>query len=118
MFNPIHQHLLLRGYTKNPITDPEMGKDMLRAMVKSVGMVPVTEPQCVYVDVPGNKGLTGSINLATSHIAFHVWDETGLLMVDVYSCCRFGTRGPISTLAAYMGPLEYLSVEVLDRMSL
>lgn len=117
MFNPIHQHLLLRGYTKHPITDPEMGKDMLRAMVKSVGMVAVTEPQCVYVDVPGNKGLTGSINLATSHIAFHVWDETGLLMADVYSCCLFNTNNPIDVIEKYMGYLMDLEIKVLDRMS-
>lgn len=95
-----------------------MGKDMLLDMVKSVGMVAVTEPQCVYVDVPGNKGLTGSINLATSHIAFHVWDETGLIMADVYSCCEFEIYDPLAVIESYMGKLKDVRIKTLDRMSI
>ena len=91
MFKPIHQHLLIKAYSNTPITDPAVCKQMLLGLVNLIEMKAVTEPQAVYIHEKGNEGLTCTINLATSHIAAHVWDKTGLLMMDVYSCTRFDT---------------------------
>lgn len=88
-FVPLHQHLLIKATVNRPITKASEGKKLLTDLVELVGMVPVTKPQAVYIKEPGNLGLTGSINLATSHIAFHVWDETNMLMLDLYSCKSF-----------------------------
>ena len=45
-------------------------------------------PITAYVNVPGNKGLTGLVVIETSHIALHCWDEEtpGLVQLDVYTC--------------------------------
>jgi hypothetical protein len=41
-----------------------------------------------YVDKEGNKGLTAIVMIETSHIAFHIWDESdpSLLQFDLYTC--------------------------------
>jgi S-adenosylmethionine/arginine decarboxylase-like enzyme len=114
-FNPIHQHLLVKMYVTTPITTPSEGKSMLLDIVERIGMVPVTPPQSVYVDFPGNEGLTGSINLATSHIAYHCWDEQRMLMLDVYSCRNFETEDVLDVVADYFGELYDVHYVTLDR---
>lgn len=113
-FNAVHKHLLIRAIVKVPMVSEEEGKQFLLDVVKAIGMKPVTKPQCVYVEDWGNEGLTGSINLATSHIAFHIWDETGLLMMDVYSCKDF-TEEPIVELLLHTMGLRKINTRMLDR---
>jgi S-adenosylmethionine/arginine decarboxylase-like enzyme len=45
-------------------------------------------PFASYVNVEGNRGLTGIVMIETSHIAFHIWDEVrpGLIQFDLYTC--------------------------------
>lgn len=116
-FIPIHKHLLLAGIVKFPITEVSDGKQMLVDLVKLVGMTPVTEPQAVYVSELGNEGLTGSINLATSHIAFHIWDKTGLLMLDLYSCKDFNEELIKIHLHNLMS-FTKVNIEIIDRNDL
>ena len=117
-FNPIHQHLLIKAIITEPPTDPDVGKRMLIELVKLVDMVHVTTPSAVYVTTLGNEGLTGSINLATSHIAFHIWDTTGLLMLDVYSCTVFDEQLVFKYLDGFFGGLLRLDWLVIDREAL
>lgn len=114
MFTPIHNHMLITGLIKTPITLVEDGKKFLVDLVNLIGMVPVTDPQAVYVDELGNEGLTGSINLATSHIAFHIWDKTGLLMMDVYSCKSFDSEKIIDFIENLL-TLDTYSYKIIDR---
>ncbi len=107
-FTPVHQHLLIKAFSNKPITDEQEVKEFLLDLVKEIGMVPATEPQAKYVTEPGNEGLTFSINVCTSHITGHCWDETGLLMMDVYSCTCFDT---IDTLRFID---DYWHLETLD----
>lgn len=114
-FTPIHKHLILSLEVRNEIEDTEAGRQFLLDVVNAVGMVPVTFPQCVFVTTPGNKGLTGSINLATSHVAFHHWTETGLLMFDLYSCCEFDKHVVLEVIDNYFNISETYSSIVLSR---
>lgn len=115
MFKPIHKHLLIKAYINNPVTSATQGKKLLADLVKLIGMTPVTKPQAVYVAEEGNKGFTGSINLATSHIAFHIWDETGLLMLDVYSCKDFEPVVVLDFLDHKLGFTNPPRIMVIDR---
>lgn len=117
-FVPIHQHLLIKATVTTTPTDPVEGKKLLTDLVKLIDMVPVTDPSAAYVSAAGNEGLTGSINLATSHIAFHVWDTTGLLMLDVYSCTEFDLGKVFKYLETFFGGLKDLQYVVIDRETL
>ena len=122
MFTPIHQHLMLKASIKFPISDPELAKQLLYKLVLEIGMAPVTPPQSVYVHDAGNEGLTGSINLATSHIAYHIWEEPqgefgdlGLIMADVYSCKAFDPKLVVDFFNNYFGSLSNIELLQVDR---
>ena len=88
MFVPNHLHLLVKGYVENPPKTAELLNVWLGELVSKVDMKVVAGPTSVYVDEPGNEGVTGTITLATSHAAIHVWDaeEPAMFQFDIYSC--------------------------------
>ena len=91
MFNPNHVHLIVRGFVNKPPRAEETLNVWLRELVDKVGMVVVAGPTSVYVNEPGNEGVTGTITLATSHASIHVWDNStpSLVQFDIYSCKEY-----------------------------
>ena len=85
-----HKHLLVNAKVKNPINTEEEGINFLRNLVEKIDMKIIKGPFASYVDKEGNKGLTAIVMIETSHIAFHIWDETdpGLIQFDLYTCGR------------------------------
>lgn len=112
-FQPIHKHCMFKLISKKPIESEEVAKQFLLELVDKIQMVPATVPQAKYVTDFGNEGITASINVCTSHIALHCWDETGLLMLDVYSCCYFETNIVIDVTNKYWD-LDKEMIRVLD----
>jgi len=74
------------------------------------------EPQAVYVEVMGNKGMTSCVLIETSHIAWHVWDEQtpGLLQFDLYTCGDLIAEQVLEIVKEFFGLTKY-SVKVFDR---
>ena len=83
-----HKHLLVNAKVKNPMQSENEAIDFLTNLVNSIDMKIIKGPFASYVDKEGNKGLTAIVMIETSHIAFHIWDETdpGLLQFDLYTC--------------------------------
>lgn len=100
MFIPNHIHVLIKGYVKNPPRKEEDLNDWFRRLVERVRMVVVAGPTSVYVDEPGNEGLTGTVTLATSHASIHIWDnvQPALFQFDLYSCSEFTPQEVIDHL--------------------
>jgi S-adenosylmethionine/arginine decarboxylase-like enzyme len=86
-----HQHLLIRAFVNNPPTDEAVLNQWMTELVSDIGMKVVVPAKSKYVDAVGNEGLTGSINIETSHIAIHIWSkqEPARSEMDVYSCSCF-----------------------------
>ena len=91
MFVPNHLHLLVKGYIKSPPQTEKVLNIWFTQLVNNVGMKVVAGPTSVYVNEPGNEGITGTVTLATSHASIHVWDnETpAMFQFDLYSCSDF-----------------------------
>ena len=87
----VHKHLIIRAETNKTPRDPSWAHSWLRGLVDKIGMKICQGPITAYVDVVGNKGLTGVVIIETSHIAMHCWDEgnPGLMQLDVYTCGPF-----------------------------
>ena len=87
----VHKHLIIRAEVNNPPKNPSWCHQWMRELVEKIGMKICQGPIVSYVDVPGNRGLTGVVIIETSHIAMHVWDEPnpGLIQLDVYTCGPF-----------------------------
>jgi S-adenosylmethionine/arginine decarboxylase-like enzyme len=81
----------VKGYITNPPKSEETLNVWFRQLVNKVGMVVVAGPTSVYVNEPGNEGITGTVTLATSHASIHVWDalELPMFQFDLYSCSDF-----------------------------
>ena len=91
MFKPNHLHILVKGYMSSPPRKEILLNEFFKSLVKNVGMKVVAGPTSVYVDEPGNEGLTGTVTLATSHASIHIWDKEkpAMFQFDLYSCSEF-----------------------------
>jgi S-adenosylmethionine/arginine decarboxylase-like enzyme len=84
-------------------------------LVADIKMKMVIPARASYVEAPGNRGLTGSVNIETSHAALHCWDESSpaFIQLDVYSCSCFDVQTVLSKLDEYtLTKYEYI---VIDR---
>ncbi|MEQ9460827.1 MAG: S-adenosylmethionine decarboxylase [Phycisphaeraceae bacterium] len=89
-----HKHLIIRADTLRTPNSVEQTIEWFNELVEKIGMKLVdlpNNPNCFYMDTPGNRGLTCVGIIETSHIALHCWDEgePGMLQLDVYSCKDF-----------------------------
>jgi S-adenosylmethionine/arginine decarboxylase-like enzyme len=111
MFTPNHLHLLVKGHIKNPPKSKEILNQWFKELVNKVRMVVVAGPTSVYVDEPGNEGITGTVTLATSHAAIHVWDkqEPSMFQFDIYSCSCF----EVSEVIEHLNEFELIDCEWL-----
>lgn len=108
MFNPNHLHLIVRGYVMNPPRTEDVLNNWLTTLVHKVGMQVVAGPTSVYVNEPGNEGITGTITLATSHAAIHVWDaqSPSLVQFDIYSCKEYSIEAVLDHFNEF-GAISY-----------
>jgi S-adenosylmethionine/arginine decarboxylase-like enzyme len=104
-----HKHLLVNAKVANPMNTEEHGIDFLKFLVDQINMKIIKGPFASYVDVPGNRGLTAIVMIETSHIAFHIWDETdpGLIQFDLYTCGSLDLDKVISTFKQYFTVVEF-----------
>jgi len=116
MFIPNHLHLLVKGYMKTPPKTEKILNIFFTQLVNTVGMKVVAGPTSVYVNEPGNEGITGTVTLATSHGSIHVWDNTNpaMFQFDLYSCCEFSPKVVLEELDSWFG-LQSATYQFIDR---
>jgi S-adenosylmethionine/arginine decarboxylase-like enzyme len=109
-----HKHLIVRATVNNPPYVQGLVRWFPR-LIKDLGMKLLSGPHVDYVNMPGNRGVTGVCIIETSHLAMHVWDEQNpaLLQLDVYTC---GALDPNIVLEALedFSP-ESIEFKYLDR---
>lgn len=110
-----HQHLLLRAFVEKPPVEEDILNQWMTELVADIGMKVVVPAKSKYVDMVGNEGLTGSINIETSHMAIHIWSaqNPARIEMDVYSCACFDEATILKKLNEF-GLVKYHSMMV-DR---
>ncbi len=118
MFVPNHLHLLVKGYINNPPQSETVLNQWFKELVNKVGMVVVAGPTSVYVDEPGNEGITGTVTLATSHASIHVWDaiHPSMFQFDLYSCSDFTPEQVLNHINEHFD-LQSATWQFIDRNS-
>ncbi len=116
MFKPNHLHILVKGYMVSAPKKEAALNEFFKSLVKKVGMKVVAGPTSVYVDEPGNEGLTGTVTLATSHASIHIWDRDrpAMFQFDLYSCSCFTADEVLEELDTWF-KLESANWIMLDR---
>ena len=86
-------HLIVDGYGGDSglLEDPDIIFRFLDEYPDAIGMTKITVPQ-VYTyegQRPEDKGLSGFVLIAESHISVHTFPDRSYLNVDVFSCKDF-----------------------------
>lgn len=112
----LHNHILLNGYVTKPPTSEEETIAWMKQLVSDIDMKIIQGPYASYVTKEGNRGLTATVMIETSHIALHVWDEEqpGLIQFDLYTCSTLPAPTVIDSINKYMG-LEKYWYMVMER---
>jgi hypothetical protein len=105
----LHNHILLNGYVNNPPQSEEQTIEWMRQLVLDIDMKILQGPFSSYVSKEGNRGLTATVMIETSHVALHVWDEEqpALLQFDLYTCSTLPVKTVIKSLDDFMGLKKY-----------
>jgi S-adenosylmethionine/arginine decarboxylase-like enzyme len=116
VFVPNHLHLLVKGNIKTPPKTEKLLNIWFGQLVNNVGMKVVAGPTSVYVNEPGNEGITGTVTLATSHASIHVWDMDNppMFQFDLYSCSDFTAKQVLDHIDDWFGLLE-VHYQMIDR---
>lgn len=105
----LHNHILLNGYVERPPQDLDLVKNWLGQLVEDIDMKLVQGPYASYIEAEGNRGMTATVMIETSHIAIHVWDEEepALIQFDLYTCGELPIQKVIESVDAAMGLKNY-----------
>jgi len=111
-----HKHLLINAKVKNPMASEDEAINFLTTLVDKIDMKIIKGPFASYVDKPGNRGLTAIVMIETSHIAFHIWDETdpGLIQFDLYTCGKLDLKETLLTFGDFF-EVDTLDYQLFDR---
>jgi S-adenosylmethionine/arginine decarboxylase-like enzyme len=76
----------------------------------------VQGPFASYVSAEGNRGVTATVMIETSHIAFHIWDEKqpAEMKFDLYTCGELNSAKVLQMVDKKFGLIQ-AEWMVLDR---
>lgn len=111
-----HKHLLVNAKITKPLQNENEGIEFLRNLVTKIDMKILQGPFATYLDTPKNRGLTAIVLIETSHIAFHIWDESdpALLQLDLYTCGPLNHRDVLDVINQQFEPV-FLEHVLFDR---
>jgi len=86
-FGP-HITLDLKGCPKETLSNYNLHFDYLKSLPELIHMTPITQPYVFPYSglVPEDKGITGIVIIAESHISVHSFEEKGYCFIDIFSC--------------------------------
>ena len=113
---PLHNQLLINGYTNSAMKSEEAAVEWMQSLVEYIDMKTIKGPYAAYVDVEGNRGLTCTVMIETSHIALHIWDEPtpSEIQLDLYTCGELNIDKVLQKLEKDLGLFDYHYL-VLER---
>ena len=113
---PLHNHLLVNGYTNTPFDHEGFTINWMKNLVSEIDMKIVQGPFASYVEAIGNRGMTATVMIETSHVAMHIWDEQepAFVQFDLYTCSTLPVKKVLDMLEVDLGLFDYTSL-VMER---
>jgi S-adenosylmethionine decarboxylase len=86
-FGP-HITIDLKGCPKETLSNYDLHFNYLKSLPELINMTPITQPYVFPYSglVPEDKGITGIVIIAESHISVHSFEEKGYCFIDIFSC--------------------------------
>ena len=107
-FGP-HLMLDLRKCEANKLNSVAFVFSILSDLPNLIGMTKITQPYVFPYEgvVPEDKGVTGIVIIAESHISVHTFEKKDYVFVDVFSCKDFDVEVAEKYLVAQFESKEY-----------
>ena len=114
-FGP-HLTLDLVGCKKEKLQDYNLHFEFLKNLPEMIGMTPITQPYVFPYSglVPEDKGITGIVIIAESHLSIHSFEEKGCTFIDMFSCKAFDTDLALKFILELFEPESY-EVNLVQR---
>ncbi len=89
-FGP-HLTLDLNQCNQKKLKDLDFVSQLLNELPDLIGMTKITQPYVFRYSglVPEDKGITGFIVIAESHISIHTFEAKDYVFIDLFSCKHF-----------------------------
>jgi len=89
-FGP-HLTLDLNDCDPDRLSNFDLIFDVLNSLPDTIGMTKITQPYVFKYSglVPEDKGITGFVVIAESHISIHTFQEKNYVFIDMFSCRDF-----------------------------
>ena len=103
------KHLLLDFYGAKNLTDLNYIK---RALISTADKCKATVLGVNFHSFGINKGITGVIILAESHISIHTWPEINFVALDVFMCGNCTATDAVEPLKQFFKPTKTIIKEI------
>ena len=107
-FGP-HITIDLKGCPKEVLSNYDLHFEYLKKLPELIQMTPITQPYVFPYSglVPSDKGITGIVIIAESHLSIHSFEEKGYSFIDIFSCKDFDTEKAIQVTLEMFKPETY-----------
>lgn len=107
-FGP-HLTLDLKGCPKEVLENYNLHFDYLKKLPEMIGMTPITQPYVFPYSglVPEDKGITGIVIIAESHLSIHSFEDKGYTFIDMFSCKDFDVEAAVKYTVELFKPESY-----------
>jgi S-adenosylmethionine decarboxylase len=114
-FGP-HITIDLKGCPKETLSNYNLHFDYLKSLPEMIDMTPITQPYVFPYSglVPEDKGITGIVIIAESHISIHSFEEKGYSFVDIFSCKDMDVERAIEITLDMFKPESY-EINIVKR---
>lgn len=91
------------------IADLNLVSQFLDKLPEQIGMTKIIPPYVFNYDglVPEDKGITGMVIIAESHITFHSFVEKDYFFFDIFSCKPFDVEAVVKLVTETFGVQHY-----------
>ena len=110
-------HLMIDGYGSDPNKiKEEFIYQFLDTYPGQIGMTKVSTPRVSQYQnsEPQEKGISGFVLLAESHISVHVFPEQSYVNIDVFSCNSY--TGSFDAMEDYCGGCGFVDIDFGDEL--
>jgi S-adenosylmethionine decarboxylase len=114
-FGP-HITIDLKGCPKETLSNYNLHFDYLKSLPEMIDMTPITQPYVFPYSglVPEDKGITGIVIIAESHISIHSFEEKGYSFIDIFSCKDMDVERAIEITLDTFKPESY-EINIVKR---
>lgn len=107
-FGP-HLTLDLTGCPKEILEDYELHYNYLKTLPEMIGMTPIIQPYVFPYSglVPEDRGITGIVIIAESHLSIHSFQEKNYTFIDIFSCKDFDVDKAVEYTLQLFKPTEF-----------